>query len=496
MAWCFGLYAFFEHEETTPERVAKLSKAINICGQRIAANLDYAASQQNNHIISEAVGLFTIGTLFPEFKSAAKWQQTGKSLLEKWGRELIYDDGAFAQQSLVYHRLMLHDYLWAVRLGRLNSIEFSDELINRLRQGGLFLYQLLELSNGNAPYFGQNDGSLILPLDNGDYDDYRATVQAIAVLCDNKKWLSAGAWDELAEWLFGEQNDIKTDYTPQTDLTAEKGGYYTLRSEHGFAFVKASRFQHRPAQADQLHFDLLWQGLNIAMDAGTYAYNARPPWNNPLSSSRYHNTIIVDGKEQMPRQGRFLWLPWCRGTVKHSAHSRHLVLWQGGHNGYKRVDPSIDYDRTVIKVPHEVWIVVDRIKAKNEHHYRCHWLFNDFPYTLKKDRLELETGKGKYYIHHWANNAIPTITRADPEIPYGWRSHHYMWRTPALSLQNEYIGKNGQFITLFSPYLFRLSLQQDIQLASDSMRIEIMIKFAADSIAVELSGDLEDRCAA
>ena len=33
---------------------------------------------------------------------------------------------------------------------------------------------------------------------------------------------------------------------------------------------------------DQLHLDLWWRGLNIAQDAGTYLYNADPPWDNPL----------------------------------------------------------------------------------------------------------------------------------------------------------------------------------------------------------------------
>jgi len=46
-------------------------------GQRIAANLDYALSQRNNHGISEGMGLWTIGTLFPELHSAAQWRQLG-----------------------------------------------------------------------------------------------------------------------------------------------------------------------------------------------------------------------------------------------------------------------------------------------------------------------------------------------------------------------------------------------------------------------------------
>ena len=71
---------------------------IAITAERIAANFDHALSQGNNHGISEAVGLYTAGALFPEFNAAEAWKQRGHAALESEGRTLIYDDGAFAQQ--------------------------------------------------------------------------------------------------------------------------------------------------------------------------------------------------------------------------------------------------------------------------------------------------------------------------------------------------------------------------------------------------------------
>ena len=60
---------------------------------------------------------------------------------------------------------------------------------------------------------------------------------------------------------------------------------------------------------DQLHFDLWWHGINVAQDAGTYLYNGEPPWDNPLVSTRVHNTITIDGRDQMTRGGT---IPYAR----------------------------------------------------------------------------------------------------------------------------------------------------------------------------------------
>jgi hypothetical protein len=49
MAWIFGLYGFLNSPATTPKRVCDLAGMIAVSGERIAANLDYALNQRNNH---------------------------------------------------------------------------------------------------------------------------------------------------------------------------------------------------------------------------------------------------------------------------------------------------------------------------------------------------------------------------------------------------------------------------------------------------------------
>ncbi|MEW6125933.1 MAG: alginate lyase family protein [Acidobacteriota bacterium] len=457
MAWCFALYGLFDAPATTASRVAQLAQAIAVSGERIAANLDYALSQKNNHGISEAVGIFTIGTLFPEFREAASWQAKGREVLESQARELIYEDGAFSQHSLNYERLMLHDYLWAVRLGEIIGAPFSDELQTKLCAATNFLYQLQDETTGRLPNYGHNDGALVLPLNNSDYQDFRPLIQAMNYLTEKTRCYESGAWDEDLLWLFGE-DALKSPVRQKTreDLQAAHSGYYTLRAQESFVFTGCGEFAHRPAQADLLHMDLWWRGQNIAMDAGTFSYHAPLPWDNALAHTAFHNTVTVDGFDQMNRAGKFLWLPWARGKCLHRCRSQaeHLACFEGTHNGFERLASPVGYRRAIAQLG-ECWLVVDELTAATDHQYRLHWLLADAPYEWNEQAkvMKLATAAGDYYLYLLTleGNAEVSMVRADERSARGWCAPYYNDRQAALSVALTTCAKTVRWLSFFSP---------------------------------------------
>ena len=96
------------------EETERLTRFVVATGQRIAANLDYALSQKNNHGISECVGLITAALVLRDQPQADRWLRLGLSKLEAQCSELIYPDGSFSQHSLIYHRVLLHDLVWVI----------------------------------------------------------------------------------------------------------------------------------------------------------------------------------------------------------------------------------------------------------------------------------------------------------------------------------------------------------------------------------------------
>lgn len=458
MALCVALYGFIRAPASTGPRLLALAQTLAANGARIAANIDYAVRQQNNHGISEALGLWTLGMLFPEFRDAPAWAAQGRDLLERQGLDLIDDDGGFSQYSANYHRLMLHDYLWALRLGDILNAPFSAALRRRVALAADFLFQAQDATQAGLPNFGNSDGSLILPFNGCPYHDYRPVLQATQFLVHGHRAYPPGPWDEDLLWLFGIRALAGTPDRPALHpLSAPRAGCHSLRDAHSMAFLRAGNFHHRPAEADLLHVDLWYQGIPIACDPGTFTYHAPPPWNNSLAATRVHNTIAINGLDQMDRAGRFLWLPWATSRVTHRRLEplAHLAYLEATHNGYTRLRPPATHRRAIVQLGADAWLVLDRIDAASPHAARLHWLLADYPASgdPASGRLVLQTPAGTFHvaIGTLSGPVACSLVRADPASTRGWQAPAYYRKVPALSLAAEAHAATVTFWTVLSP---------------------------------------------
>lgn len=493
LAWCFGLFGFSASPASTCDRVAFLAAMLAAHAERIERTISFARLQKNNHAVSEALGLWTVGLLFPEFRRAHHWRTLGKTILEEEIRRQIYPDGSYILFSTNYHRMVLQLLIWALRLGEINNDRFSDEAYVRFEKALLFLHQLTDPETGRTPNCGGNDGTLVLALNSCAFSDFRPVLQAGYYLLHRKCLFPLGSWDEDLFWLFGvealqrspskstgaapkqEQKSCSHPDEPeielrQSSLSAQSGGYYTLRSRHSWALARCSHYQDRPHQADQLHLDLWWHGVNVACDAGSYLYNGELPWNNSLARTVVHNTVTVDGCDQMARASRFLWLDWAQGSIRWQMSSSRglLEFWEGEHTGYRRL--GVTHRRAVLRAGEDSWLVVDDILGTGDHTTRLHWLLPDLPYEFKEGQrqLVLRTPSSSLTVRLWCNQpSTPQIVRAGQQIHgvppspnlnggnnaiLGWRSLSYADKEAALSLVLETgASMPVRFITLFHP---------------------------------------------
>jgi hypothetical protein len=105
VALAFALQVFSRSRQASPERLKILTRAIAIHAERIPPTLAYARAQNNNHLISEALGLYTASALLPEHPFASKWHSLGWKWLQHAIRTQIDQDGTYIQHSTNYHRL-------------------------------------------------------------------------------------------------------------------------------------------------------------------------------------------------------------------------------------------------------------------------------------------------------------------------------------------------------------------------------------------------------
>jgi hypothetical protein len=453
MAWTFGFYAFIHSPSTTNLQISQFTQLVAAQAERIYANIGYAISTRSNHTISEAFGLWMVGLLFPELKHAEKYFTLGKRLLEEEATKQIFPDGSYAMYSLNYHRFILHLYLYAIQLSEINHSPLSTHLKTSISKSIQYLSHFIEPASGQMPVYGSNDGALVLPLNNCDFTDYRPLLQLGSVITTGKPMFGSGDWDEDVFWLYGDPAG-RTQAVETSKLESfPQGGTYILRNDNSRAILRCTEFTSRPSHADQLHMDLWMGDHNIAIDAGTYLYSGEGIWRNGLARTSAHNTVTVDGADQMNLVSRFTWINWAKGKVqKHTDN-----LWQGEHDGYK----PVRHTRTVMALEGDRWLVIDDLAANEPHHYTLHWLLNDVPFDLltppspaaeqNKNSLHLNYEASTYKIEIGMTNGEGkfSILRADPNSTYGWRSRYYGHKEPAISLLLEANRPNACFYTFF-----------------------------------------------
>lgn len=311
-------FATLHSPSATEERLLKLELLCWQFGKRIFANINYALSQENNHGLSEAIGLWTVGLLFPEFPEAKTWRQAGEQFLNAEIRRQIYPDGSFVQHSMSYHRVMLDDMCWFLALAKVNQIQPERMLGERVAKAIQWLSRFVDTETGRVPNYGANDGANVLPLACADYLDYRPTLQCAAHLLgvDEAK-LNAGPWDEKTLWLIGKGTAGNAPNVSIRAWQALDGGYHLLYGPESKAFIRAARFRDRPSQSDMLHLDLWYRGHNILRDAGSYYYyHKNPETKGYFYSVQAHNVVEVAGMKQMVKGPNFLWFYWPEAEAR------------------------------------------------------------------------------------------------------------------------------------------------------------------------------------
>ena len=450
MALCFGCYVFAKSERFTAHRLARFVIAIAAHAKRIHAYTEYARSQKNNHGISEGVGLWTIGLLFPELQGAERWRNRGKQLIESETRRQIYADGSYIQHSTNYHRVMLQDLAWALRLGERNESRLAGHVYDGFRKGIRYLHALTDPHTGWAPNCGANDGALVLPLSDCAYPDMRPVLQSCHHIAEGERLYPAGPWNEEMVWLSGPASmSAKMAEQPGPfDHDSSFGGCYTIRSTDSWIMLKGTSYKDRPSHADQLHLDLWWRGENVLCDAGTYSYNAQAPFDDGFASTKYHNTVMVDGRDQMTRLSRFLWADWANASVRRFTDpSTSLSALEGIHDGYAKV--GVNHRRTVFKASESAWMVVDDLAGNGERRLRLHWQLPDAPFKLVAPgvvNFQFAAGDVGVLIAAPKESQVDLVRAGErvagessqaPEPARGWHSRYYGRKEPALSLVAE-----------------------------------------------------------
>ena len=151
MAFCFAAQVFSSSCESSPSRLRAIGQSIAVHAARIPPTLNYARAQGNNHLLSEACGLYSAGIFLPDHPSAARWRTQGWKIFHKAILQQISIDGTYSQHSLNYHRLMVELSLWMFCLGQWVGDPIPSASLERLSASTRWLNTLTDPRSGLAP---------------------------------------------------------------------------------------------------------------------------------------------------------------------------------------------------------------------------------------------------------------------------------------------------------------------------------------------------------
>jgi uncharacterized heparinase superfamily protein len=210
-----------------------------------------------------------------------------------------------------------------------------------------------------------------------------------------------------------------------------QGGFYIMRHDDLYMIIDCV-FADPKAPSGHKHnsrlsFELFACDKSFIIDPGTYIYTADKEMRNLFRSTRYHNTIVVDGEEQNRFEEDALFAMGRDATVKVNRWviAENYDFLDAEHNGYSRL--NVVHRRLIyFNKVEQYWVIRDMLTGEGGYKHKFDLYFHFAPMALKKAKDELvisiETGN-----ETGANIAIAPLETDGLKlaIENGWVSYSY-----------------------------------------------------------------------
>jgi uncharacterized heparinase superfamily protein len=380
IAWIWALNFF--KDALNPETFSRLCKFLYLNARHLETFLSTYFSP-NTHLTGEALGLFYLGALMPEFKESARWQNKGLEILLAQLPRHVQPDGVYFEQSSYYHRYTTDFYLH-LRVLLSNAAAPIPPLLDE--ELCLLLDHLMYITrpDGTTPLFGDDDGGRLLSFFAAPANDFRATLATGAALFERAdyKFVSGNAVED-ALWLLGPTSVARLDQIAATEPEKESvafpaGGYYVMR-DGWTADSNYLLFDCGPhgtdncghAHADALSFELAVNGKTVLIDPGTYTYTGSKQMRDWFRSSAAHNTLTINDESSSASDGPFSWKTIARCECSSWITEESFDYVAGSHDGFMRFAEPAKHTRSILFIKNSYWVVRDVVETSGNYELKA-----------------------------------------------------------------------------------------------------------------------------
>ncbi len=368
--WCYAL-SFYKHSPAlTERRWYKIQHVIYWSLHHVYHHIDFSRiAVRNNHALTETLFLALSNLLFPFIPETLKWARKGRKWFEEEVDCQIYEDGTYLQFSMNYHRVVIQLLTLGISMTEKHQKFFSRKTYDKAYKSLNFLYQCLQEENGFLPNYGANDSAWFFPLSDTDYGDFRPQLNSLHRMLTGKYLYENRNIKEEALWM-GAENYIRKHYysvlkKQRGALEFPAGGYYIIREENTFTFIKCGKYKDRPSHADNLHIDIWHKGRNILCDGGSYKYNTEEKLVKYFSGTESHNTVMLEDCSQMMKGPHFTWFNWTQALFAELIENEEEYIFIGKVKCFTYLNNNIVHKRTIKKIKNQnIWCIRDEIIEK------------------------------------------------------------------------------------------------------------------------------------
>ncbi len=440
ISWLWAFHFFKDSPSLSPAVVKRALKFLFLNARHLETYLSTYFSP-NTHLTGEALGLFYLGTLLPEFREAKRWRDRGQEILIEQLAQQVKPDGVYFEQSSYYHRYTVDFYTHFLVLSQLNGVHVSSYVTEKLNA---LLDHLMYITrpDGTTPFFGDDDGGRLMLLDRRPGNDFRASLSTGATLFNrgDYKFVASNVAEETL-WLLGTQalqtfDRIEAHEPVAGSKAFPDGGYYVMRDgwhkEANYLLFDCGAHGAKNcghAHADALAIEVAVNGRPQLVDPGTYSYTASASVRDWFRSSRAHNVLLVDGAQSSLPAGPFSWRSIAKSKSLSWISERRFDYAEGTHDGYERLHGSPSHTRSILFVKGDYWLLLDRLTSEAEHELELvfHFASDSNPELVSEGREKYLAEKGRddgLTLFSWGSEG--RWSREE-----GWVSHSYGERVSA-----------------------------------------------------------------
>lgn len=450
ISWLWAFHFFKLSPSLLKETFQRALKFLYLHARHLESYLSTYFSP-NTHLTGEALGLFYLGTLLPEFKEAKRWQELGSEILIEQLPVQVKPDGVYFEQSSYYHRYTTDLYIHFLLLSHANNFTLPERVGNLLV---LLLDHLMYITrpDGTTPLFGDDDGGRVAVLDVRADNDFRGTLATGSVLFHrgDHKFVAGDAAEELL-WLTGVEglscfDSIVETQPAETSKAFTEGGYFVMRD----GWTRDSNyllFDCGPhgalncghAHADALAIDAAANGRTVLVDPGTFTYTGSKDLRDWFRGSQAHNTVTLDDESSSVPGGPFTWKSKATCRLLQWISEPRFDYVSGEHEGFTRFAGPAVLRRSVLFLKGDYWIVRDTMSSPNDHRGDV-WFHFDSSAKPLLNGVVRDAGSG-FAIWSFGDGRWVEEDR--------WISHCYGQKEPAKAYAFSVLFKDGDDVLSF-----------------------------------------------